>query len=59
MVETLQQLDQEVQAKEQEYIRTYRLRDISCDTCNMLIENLKSYYDKERDFIVNKNHEKI
>lgn len=45
-------LDEEVKAKEQEYIDTYRRRDISIDTCNMLIEALKTYYDIKRSRIL-------
>ena len=51
-MDKLQQLDQEVQTKEQEYLNCYKVKDISCDTCNMLMDNLKNYYDKKRSRIL-------
>lgn len=48
-MDKLQQLDQEIELKKTEILWAYKVKDISCDTCNMLLENLKNYYDKKRE----------
>lgn len=54
-MDKLQELDKEVDLKKTEILWYYKIKDISCDTCDMLLENLKNYYDKKRDRLSSKD----